>query len=268
MSQASKIHPSAIVSPEAELADDVVVGAQVIIEGPVRVGPGCVLRPRASLCGPLTMGQGNVVFSGAILGERPQHLKYADEPTETVIGDFNIFRENVTIHRGTTHSWKTVIGNNNFFMVNCHVGHDTQVGNRCILTNGALVGGHCTIDDNAYLSGNSAVHQFTHIGRLSMLGGCAITTKDIPPFLIQQGINNVVAVNVVGMRRAGMTVEQIDEVRRAFRILFRERLPVPAAIRQIEKEMPHSTTVAELIAFIRQSKRGINFMHARRGEAA
>ena len=130
-----RIHPSAVISAEAELADDVVVGPLAVIEGKVRVGPGCVIRPHAQLHGPLTMGKNNLVFGNAVIGERPQHSKYADEPTSVEIGDGNIFREGVTIHRATTHSWVTRIGDHNFFMVNSHVAHDCQVGSRCILAN-------------------------------------------------------------------------------------------------------------------------------------
>src|SRR5207253_181466 len=121
-----------------------------------------------------------------------QHLKYNGEPTSLEIGDNNIFREHVTIHRGTSYSWKTVIGSNNYFMAGSHVAHDCRVGNNCILANGALVGGHCTLEDNVYLSGNCAVHQFVRMGRLSLLSGTSATTKDIPPFIIQQEIDHVV----------------------------------------------------------------------------
>jgi UDP-N-acetylglucosamine acyltransferase len=253
-----RIHPSAVIAPEAELAEDVEVGAHVVIEGPVKIGPGCVLRPQVLLCGPLTMGSGNMVYSGAVLGERPQHVKYNGEPTRLEIGDGNVFREHVTVHRGTTHSWVTRIGNHNFFMAGSHVAHDCQIGNRCILANCALLAGHCVLADNVYLSGNSAVHQFVRIGRLALLSGCSGTTKDIPPFIIQQGIDTVVGVNVVGMRRAGLSNDKIDAVRTAFRILFRERLVLPAAIARLEQEMGHIDVIQEMIAFLRQSSRGIN----------
>jgi UDP-N-acetylglucosamine acyltransferase len=259
----ARIHPSAVISAEAELADDVVVGAHVVIEGKVKIGPGCILRPHALLVGPLTMGQGNIVHSGAVLGERPQHLKYNDEPTSLEIGDHNIFREHVTIHRGTTHSWVTRIGSHNFFMVNSHVAHDCQVGNRCILANGALVGGHCILEDNVYLSGNCAVHQFCRIGRLALLSGCAVTTKDVPPFMIQQGRDSVSAVNVIGMRRAAMPAEQIQAVRGAFHLLFRQGLVIPTALAKIEDEIGASPAVVELVSFIRSSARGINPMRDR-----
>jgi UDP-N-acetylglucosamine acyltransferase len=263
-----RIHPTAIISPEAVLADDVAIGPYALIEGPVRIGPGCVLRPRAHLCGPLTMGRKNIVFSGAVLGERPQHLKYNDEPTSLEIGDGNIFRENVTIHRGTTQSWKTCIGNENFFMVNAHVAHDCRIGDRCILANGALVGGHCTLGDNVYLSGNCAVHQFVRIGRLALLSGTSATTKDMPPFIIQQEIDTVVGVNVIGMRRAGISNDRIRAVREAFRILYRQGLVIPNALSRIEQELGSVDVVAELVAFIRQSSRGINPLRERHVGAA
>lgn len=263
MAVSARIHPTAIIDPEAQLADNVVVGAQAIIEGKVTIGPDCVVRPGAYLFGPLTMGRSNTVFSGAVLGEKPQHLKYNDEPTSLEIGDGNTFREFVTIHRGTTHQMKTVIGNNNYLMVNSHVGHDCVVGNRCIFANGALVAGHCVIEDQVYLSGNCAVHQFVRVGRLALLGGCAITTKDVPPFTMQQGVDNVVGLNLVGMRRAGLLPAQINGVRQAFRILFREGNPLGVACARIEKQFGQVDVVREMVAFLRHPGRGINAMRDR-----
>jgi len=263
IAQSARIHPSAVISPEADLADDVEVGPHVVIEGPVRVGPGCVFRPGAHLVGPLTMGRGNLVFSHAVLGEKPQHLKYAGEPTRLEIGDHNIFRENVTIHRGTTQSWATRIGSHNYFMANAHVAHDCRVGSHCILANGALLGGHCTLEDSVYLSGNCAVHQFVRVGRLALLSGVSATTKDIPPFIIQQRINIIVGVNVVGMRRAGVPTPHIDAVRRAFHILYREEHLLQHALEQIEAELGTIPEVAEMVAFIRASSRGINLANNR-----
>ena len=258
-----RVHPTAILSPQAELAEGVEVGPHVVVEGPVRVGPDCVLRPGAVLCGPLTLGRGNVVHTGAVLGERPQHLKYNDEPTRVEIGDYNIFREHVTVHRGTTHSWVTRIGSHNFFMAGSHVAHDACVGDRCILANGALVGGHCVLEDNVYLSGNSAVHQFVRVGRLALLSGCSATSKDIPPFVVQQDVNVVVGVNVVGMRRAGLDAPQINAVRQAFRILFREGLALSVAVARLEQELGAVPAVAEMIGFLRHCPRGINSMRSR-----
>lgn len=261
-----QIHPTAIVAAEAELADDVVVGPYAIIEGAVRIGPGCVLRPHVHLIGPLTMGRGNTCYTGCVLGERPQHLKYHDEPTRTEIGDHNIFREHVTVHRGTSHSQVTRIGSHNFFMAGCHVAHDAVVGNRCILANGALVAGHCVIDDGAFLSGNAAIHQFVRVGRLAMLSGCTISSKDVPPFAIEQGINCIVAVNVVGMHRAGLSNEQIRAVRRAYNLILQDGVVLSQALEQVEKELGQVDVVAELLQFIRQSPRGIGTSREHRRE--
>jgi UDP-N-acetylglucosamine acyltransferase len=259
IAQSAQINATAIVSPEADLADGVRVGPYAVIEGKVSVGAGCVIRPGAYLIGPLTMGRNNHVYSGAVLGEAPQHLKYENEPTSLEIGDNNIFREHVTIHRGTKQSWATRIGSNNFFMANSHVAHDCRVGNSCIFANGAVIGGHCTIEDHVFLSGNCAVHQFVRVGRLALLSGVSATTKDIPPFIIQQRINAIVAVNVVGMRRAGIANASIDAVRQVFSLLFHSQGVLTPALAQAEKELGHVAEVAEMIAFIRASSRGISF---------
>jgi UDP-N-acetylglucosamine acyltransferase len=259
----ARIHPSALISDEADLAADVQVGPFVVIEGPVRLGAGCVVRPYVHLIGPLTMGRGNTIYSGAVLGERPQHTKYNNEPTSVEIGDDNVFRENVTVHRGTTYSWKTVIGNRNFLMAGSHVAHDCRIGNNCILANGALVGGHCVVDDGVFLSGNAALHQFVHIGRLALLSGCSGSTKDVPPFIIQQNINTVVGINVVGMRRAGISTTEIDAVRRAYHIIFRDGMALPNALAVLDKELGSVGVVREMIDFIRASKRGINAVRDR-----
>lgn len=268
VTSSSRIHPTALISAEAELAPDVQVGAYCIIEGKVRIGSGCVLRPRAYLIGPLVMGKGNHIYSNAILGERPQHLKYNDEATGVEIGDGNTFRENVTVHRGTTHSWQTRIGNDNYFMVGAHVGHDCQIGNRCFLINNALLGGHCILHDGAYVSGNSGVHQFCRLGRLAFMSGCTAATKDIPPFIIEQGFNVVVGVNIVGMRRAGFTSEQISAIRRVYHIVYLQGLTLPNALRQVESELGHVDVVREFVDFVRQSKRGINGTRSHRHDAA
>jgi UDP-N-acetylglucosamine acyltransferase len=157
----------------------------------------------------------------------------------------------------------TRIGSHNFFMAGSHVAHDARVGDRCILANGALVGGHCVLEDSVYLSGNSAVHQFCRVGRLALLSGCSATSKDIPPFVVQQDVNVVVGVNVVGMRRAGLGAAQINAVRQAFRILFREGLPLSAAVARLEAELGAVAAVAEMIAFLRNCPRGINSMRPR-----
>jgi len=258
IAKSARIHPTAIISAEADLAEDVQIGPFVVIEGDVRIGPGCVLKPGVHCFGPLRMGPNNTVCSYAVLGEAPQHLKYRGEATSVEIGANNIFREYVTIHRGTTESWRTRIGNNNFLMANAHVAHDCVIGNNCLLANSSMLGGHCVLEDNVYLSGNATVHQFVHIGRLALLGGLSGSSKDIPPFIIQQHINIVMGVNVIGMRRAGIGTGSIDAVRKAFHILFRQENVLPCALARVEKEVGEVPEVKELLHFIRNSKRGIS----------
>ncbi len=176
-----------------------------------------------------------------------------------------MFREHVTVHRGTTASWKTVIGSRNFLMAGSHVAHDCRVGDGCILANGALLGGHCVLGDGVFLSGNSAIHQFVRVGRLALLSGASGSTKDIPPFVIQQYINTVCGVNVVGMRRAGLTGAQIDAVRRAYHVIFREGLTVPNALARAERELGSVDVVRELVDFIRHSTRGVSTTRERGG---
>jgi UDP-N-acetylglucosamine acyltransferase len=257
IAQSARIHPTAVIDPAADIGEGVEVGAFVVVEGEVHVGAGCVLRPGAHLVGPMTMGCHNTVFSHAVLGERPQHLKYSGEPTRLIIGDHNVIREHVTIHRGMSATGETRVGNHNFLMANCHVAHDCRVGDHCILANGALLAGHCVLENNVYLSGNCAVHQFVRIGRLALLSGVSASTKDIPPFILQNRTNVVVGVNVVGMRRAGIRSPHIDAVRKAYHILYREGHVLPAALAKIERDLGTFAEVVEMVRFIRASTRGI-----------
>lgn len=267
------VHPSAVVSPEARLADDVRVGPFAVIEGEVTIGAGTVVRPHAHLIGPLTLGSGNEVGTGAVLGGAPQHLGYKGERTDVVIGDGNIIREHVTVHRGMPTgvgpgTGVTRIGNRNLLMVGSHIAHDCVVGNECILANSAVIGGHVEVGDRALLSGNTAVHQFCRVGRLSMLGGVSAVTKDIPPFWLMDRKNGVGGVNTIGMRRAGIPGPEIQAIRKAFAIMYRNRLPIPTALLRIEAELGEFATARELVEFVRSSKRGIPGVRHYLGRAA
>jgi UDP-N-acetylglucosamine acyltransferase len=255
--ESARIHPTAIIPPDADLGEDVEIGPYAVLEGPVTIGTGCVIRAHTHLIGPLTLGSNNKVFTGVVIGEQPQHIKYNGEPTRVEIGDNNIFRENVTIHRGTTATHLTRIGNNNFLMAGAHIAHDCVVGNNCILANGALVAGHCVLEDNVFLSGNSALHQFVRVGRLALLSGVSASTKDIPPFIMQQRINVVVGLNLVGMRRAGIPTAHIDGVRQAFHYIYREDSTLPVALAKCEHQFGTVPEVVELVQFIRAPGRGI-----------
>jgi UDP-N-acetylglucosamine acyltransferase len=263
IAKSARVHATAIIDPQADLAEDVEVGPHVVLEGPVRVGPGCVLKNGAHLIGSLTMGRHNTVHSFAVLGEAPQHLKYSGEPTRLEIGDNNIFREHCTVHRATSATGVTRIGNDNFLMANSHIAHDATIGNRCIIANGSLIAGHCVIQDGACLSGNVAVHQFVRIGRLALLSGLSGVGMDVPPFMIHQRINTVCGVNVIGMRRGGVSNGSIDAIRKAFHLIYRSGMLLSASLAQVEQELGHVAEVAELLEFIRASKRGITLDYRR-----
>jgi UDP-N-acetylglucosamine acyltransferase len=252
----SKIHPTAIVDPRAELGDNVSIGAFVIIEGAVKIGNDCTIRAKAHLIGPLTMGQKNDVGIGCVFGDRPQHLGYDGSETGTEIGDGNTFREYVTVHRSMPGNI-TRIGHRNFFMVNAHIAHDAQMGNDCILANSALIGGHAIIEDRAFISGNSGVHQHGRVGTLAMVGGVSAMTKDVPPYWMMQGHNDVVGVNIVGMKRAGIPSVEINAIREAFKYLHMRNMLITDALVEIEKELGQHEAIKKLIYFIRNSKRGI-----------
>lgn len=259
-------HPTALISDDAVLPADVKIGAFASIEGPVTVGAGCVIHPYARLTGPLTLGAHNDVGTGAVLGGAPQHLGYRGEATAVEIGDDNVFREHVTVHRGMptpAGTGVTRIGHRNFFMAGSHVAHDCVVGNEVILANSALIGGHVTVGDRAFISGNSAVHQFCRVGRVAFLSGSSASSKDIPPFFVMQSINLVRGLNLVGMKRANIPPAERVAVRKAYRIIYltRPALPLPAALLRIEAELGAFAAVRELVEFIRTSKRGICGAH-------
>ena len=261
------VHPTAVISDEAELPADVKVGAFAVIEGPVRVGPGCVIHPHAQLVGRVTMGENNTVGSGAVIGGAPQHAGYRGEPTAVAIGNGNVFREHVTVHRGMPlgagpGSGVTRVGDRNLFMVGSHVGHDAVIGNDCVLVNGSLLAGHVVLEDRVLLSGNTAIHQFCRVGRLALVSGLGAVSKDVPPFWVMIDRNMARSINLVGMRRAGLGSE-IAAVRKAFRMIYlaRPALPLGAAVARIEAELGHSPAIRELIEFIRSSKRGICGAH-------
>ena len=256
------IHPTAVVSAEAKLADGVRVGAYAVIDGPVTLGRGCSVAAHAHLIGPLTLGENNTVCTGAVLGGDPQHLAYKGQPTAIEIGSGNTFREHATVHRAMPlgdgpGTGLTRIGDGNLFMVGAHVAHDCRVGNHGVYVNGCLLGGHVETGDRVILSGNSAVHQFCRLGRLAMLSGTSSSTKDVPPFWVQRNINIVCGVNVFGMKRAGVPSPEIMGVRQAFKMIYLGGGTVTAAVAKMEAELAHLPAVAELIAFIKSSKRGI-----------
>ena len=192
-----------------------------MIDAGVELGAHCVIGPHVYLTGETKIGAHNKFHAGCVIGDAPQDLKYKAEPTRVRIGDHNVFREHVTVHRATNADGETVIGSHNFLMANCHVGHNSAFGDHVIIANGALLGGHVTVQDRAFISGNCLVHQFVRVGTLAIMQGGSAISKDLPPFTIARGDNGICGLNAVGLRRAGFTAEQRLELKKLYHALFR-----------------------------------------------
>lgn len=228
------IHPTAIIHPKASIDPTSRVGAYAIIDEHVTVGPECLIGPQVHLTGHTTIGARNRFHTGCVIGDAPQDLKYHDEPTRLRIGDENVFREHVTVHRANRVEEDTVMGSHNFLMANAHVGHNAQVGNWVIIANGALLAGHVTIQDRAFISGNCLIHQFVRVGTLALMQGGSAVSKDLPPFTVARGGNGICGLNTVGLRRAGLSNEQRLELRRLYHFLFRSHRSLRAALAEAQ----------------------------------
>jgi UDP-N-acetylglucosamine acyltransferase len=253
------IHPTAVVDPRAEIDGTVEIGPYVVVDGPVRIGKGTRILAHAYLTGPTIVGADNEIHCGAALGGPPQDKAYHGEETYLRVGDHNIIREHVQIHRGTTAGSATIVGDCNFLMANSHVAHNCRVGDNVVLANGALLGGYVEVGDNVFISGNCVVHQFVRIGAFALMRGLSGTSRDVPPFAIIDWQHTVRGVNVVGLKRAGFDDERVRQIRAAFRILFRKGRNLALAIKELEESGSAATDVAALLDFIKASKRGVCF---------
>lgn len=253
----AQVHPTAIVDEAADLAADAVVGPWCTIEGAVTIGAGTRLLERVSIRGPVTIGEGNVLYPGACIGFAPQDRKFApdEDGAGVVIGDRNILREGVTIHRATG-AQPTRTGDDNYMMVNSHLGHDTVIGSGITMGNGTLLAGHVTVDDGVIFGGNAAVHQFCRVGRMAMISGLEGVTQDVTPFCVVYARQLISSLNLVGLRRAGLR-DHIKPLRRAFDLLLRSRLPRPAAVQRIREELGDDPLCVEFADFADASKRGV-----------
>jgi UDP-N-acetylglucosamine acyltransferase len=250
------IHPTAIIDDRAELAADVSVGPYVVIDGPVKIGSGTIIKASAVITGNTTIGERCQIFPHAVIGEAGQDKHYQGEDSRVVIGDDCILREGVTVHRATGEGAETTIGDRCFLMSNAHVGHNCVVGNDAILISGCLLGGHASIGERTVISGNTAIHQFVRIGTLAMLGGVAPVVQDVPPFTLTDHEGHVAGINLVGLKRAGYTSEQRGEIKEAYRLLYRENLPLAQVVAML-RQNDFSETLQPLIEFLNGSNRGI-----------
>lgn len=250
------IHPAAIVSPQAKLDPTVQVGPYAIIDAGVTLGAHCIVGPHVYLTGQTTIGAGNRFHAGCVIGDAPQDLKYDGAPTRVRIGDNNVFREHVTVHRATKIDGETVIGSNNLLMSNVHIGHNSHLHNHVILASGVLLAGHVEIFDRAFLSGNAAVHQFVRVGTLAMMQGLSGVTQDLPPFAVSRAMNEMCGLNVVGMRRAGINAADRLEVKKLYRDLFRSGKNLRTAIAEAQGKFT-GESARTMLEFVAAAKRGV-----------
>lgn len=253
------IHPQAIVDPGATLADGVVVGPWTHIGAGVEIGPDCVIESHVVIRGPTQIGAGNHIYQFSTIGEATPDLKYRNEPTRLLIGNRNTIREGVTIHRGTVQDrGETVIGDDNLIMANAHIGHDSVIGNHVILVNNVALAGHVHVGDWAILSGYTLVHQFCRIGPHSFSGMQTAIGKDVPAYVTVSGSPaEAKTINTEGLRRRGFSDRAISQLRRAFKILYRQNLTLEIAVQRLETMLSDTPEVQVLIDSIRASERGI-----------
>lgn len=260
------IHPLAAVSPEARLGVGISVGAFATVEADVELGDFCVVAPGAVVKSGVRAGCHNEFGEHCVVGGAPQHAARPQQVGSLAIGDHNVFREYVTVHRALKAGTATVIGDHNYVMATAHVGHDCIVGNNCIFANGALLGGHVKVEDRAFVSGAVAVHQFCRIGRLAMVGGHARVVQDIPPFMLVDGQSGcIVGLNIVGLKRSGHTAEEIAELKSAYRAIYRRGLPWKQVLEALEAEF-HGGPARLLRQFLNSGTRG--FAQERRAPPA
>lgn len=253
------IDPSAIIDPSANIAEDVEIGPWTIVGPNVTIGEGTVISSHVVIKGPTEIGKNNRIFQFSSVGEDCQDKKYAGEPTRLVIGDNNVIREGVTIHRGTVQDeGNTIIGSGNLLMCNAHIAHDVVLGNHCIIANNAMIAGHVHIGDFAILGGGTGVHQFSKIGSHVMIGGGSAVNQDVPAYVIGNGNPMTPAfINVEGLKRRGFSKEDIKSLRDCYKLVYRQGLRLEEALAEIEPMAQASEAVKVFYDSITASTRGI-----------
>lgn len=253
------VHTTAVIHPEAEVAEDVRIGPYCVIGAGVKIGSGTELASHVVIDGPTTIGTNCRFFPFASLGQIPQDLKFHGERSELVIGDNNVFREFVTFHRGTVGGGgKTEVGSNNFMMAYVHVAHDCRIGNSVIMANAATLAGHVTVEDDSVVGAFSGIHQFCRVGKHGFIGGYSVITKDVLPYSKTVGNRaRCYGVNKVGLQRKGFTPHSMQVIKQAYRFLLQSKLNTTQALEAIEKEIPQISEISYLVDFIKSSQRGI-----------
>jgi UDP-N-acetylglucosamine acyltransferase len=256
--RSSKIHPTALVDPAAQIGADAEIGPFSIVGPQVTIGEKTIVQSHVVIEGQVTIGSDNLIGHGAIIGTPPQDVSFSpDRKTNVAIGNNNIIREYCTIHRGTAENSATKIGDKNFLMAGVHIGHNCEIGNNVIIANNCLLAGYVQVDDGAFLGGGSTFHQFIHIGRLVMVQGISGFGKDIPPFVVAAEHNSVFGVNVIGLRRAGFSAKDREEIKAVFKLVYLSGLNVSQTIEKAAT-MKLSAVAREFLDFVANAKkRGI-----------
>ena len=253
------IHPTAIISPGATLGSESEIGPYCVIEDGVHLGDRCKLHSHVVIHGHTEIGDDNEFFPFAAIGLKSQDLKYAGEPTSLIVGDRNVFRENTTVHRGTTADTPTRVGSDNLFLAYSHIAHDCQVGDHVILSNNGTLAGHVRVDNHAIISGLTAVHQFCRVGAHSITGGISKIVQDIPPFTIVDGNPaSVRGINQIGLQRRGFSDQDLRALRTAYKRLFLKKdINLAEAVARLDPALSQNARVGELLEFMQSSERGI-----------
>ncbi len=256
----SEIDSRAVVSPCARLGRGVRIGPYAVVGDDVDLGDACVLHSHAVVCGPARLGQKNILHPFCSIGGDPQDLKYSGERTELVVAEGNVFREFVTVSRGTTQGGGvTRLGSHNLFMAYAHIAHDCQIGSHTVFANGATLAGHVAVEDYATVGAFSPVHQFCRIGRYSYVGASTVITQDVPPFskVVTERETKCYGVNAIGLERRGFDAGRIRTIESAFRVLLRSKLNTTQAVERMRSTLNGSPDIEELIRFIETAERGL-----------
>jgi UDP-N-acetylglucosamine acyltransferase len=257
---AQQIHPQAIVASGVKLGAGVQIGAFAVVGPDVDFGDGCILHPHAIVQGPSKFGRENVFHPFSAVGSDPQDYTFRGERTELVVGDANIFREYVTVSRGTQKGGGiTTIGSGNFILAYSHIGHDCRVGSNTLFVNGATLAGHVTVEDFATIGAFSPVHQFCRVGRYAYIGACTVITQDVPPFsrVVTERETKSFGINAIGLKRRGFSEERLQALQRAYRLLLKSKMNTSQALAEMRRKLGSSPDVQELIKFIEGAERGI-----------
>lgn len=256
----TEIHAQAVVAASANLGAGVQIGAGAVVGEEVELGDGCVLHPHAVVQGPAKFGKNNVFHPFCVIGGDPQDYTFRNERVELIAGDGNIFREYVTVSRGTQKGGgRTILGDNNFFLAYSHIGHDCRIGSNTLFVNGATLAGHVTIEDFVTVGAFCPVHQFCRIGRYAYIGASTVITQDVPPFsrVVTERETKSFGINTIGLERKGFSPERLKALKAAYRLLLRSKLNTSQALEEMKQSLAESADVQELIRFIEGAERGI-----------